>query len=635
MKYTLSLFFLSFSFLLFAQSPHSFNFQGVARDMDGNPLANKDIGLEFALIQGQPQGGIVYIESHQVTTQPTGLFSVQIGEGNALNGDIATIDWSQGPYYLRTGLDENGGQLYTVVGTSELLSVPYALYAASAGNDTWIENSDGIHYDGNVGISNETPKTKLHVSDGDIYVDRTNRGMIMKSPNGTCWRMTVSNLGESVWTQISCPGETNLSNSVLFDPPSLVFDLLEDTKTFTIENDGETDYAWVISHTGAELTISPNSGFLAAGESVVITVDIDRSSLETNVFEYELTFETDSQLEQTIAVTVDNFEEEKILLQGTVIDAGIDKLTDMIYVVYEQPNKLEAINPVTEQVMSMDLVKRPTCISISPDGQYASVGHDGGFSYIDLSTLQLDRYYDVSTEASDIIDAGAGWVYVMPRTDQWERLRCINLESGIESASTGNQIRANTTMKLHPSGDYIYGADRGLSPSDFEKYDIRDGVANYLYDSPYHGDFSFGGDLWVSEDGLRLYAASRNVFLTSENRENDMIYNGSLEGEYSISTLDHASETGRIATVLYDDNTWSGFPSNVVRIYEDEFLNFQSEIGIPPFLVPDGAGGGTVYQSQGHIGMFNQAGTAFYIFVQAEQGSGLINNWALAKMTIE
>jgi|GEM_PF-957186 len=634
MKFILSLFFFSFSFLLIAQSPTSFNFQGVARDMSGNPLPNKLIGLEFALIQGAPQGNIVYIESHQVTTQATGLFSVQIGKGNVLNGNIETIDWSQGPYYLRTGLDENGGQIYTIVGTSELLSVPYALYAANAGNEKWEENNQGIHYEGNVGINNDRPRSKLQVSDGDVYIDQINRGVIMKSPNGTCWRMTVTNLGQSEWDQITCPGESNLTNSVRFDPPSLVFNLLEDTRTFTIINDGEIDYTWTLGYMGAELSVSPNSGFLAAGESVLITVDIDRSNLETNIFEYTLNFESDSQLEKTIAITVDNFKEEKLLLEGTVVDAGIDSNTDNIIAVYEQPNKLEIINPSTQDIISMDLVKRPTCVSISPDGLYASVGHDGGFSYIDLNTQELARYYNVTTEASDIIDAGSGWVYVMPRTSQWERLRCINLESGEESLSTGNSIRANTAMKLHPSGDYIYGADRGSSPSDFEKYDIRNGVAAYMYDSPYHGDFSFGGDIWIAEDGIRLFAASRNVFLSSENQDNDMTYNGMLDGEYSISTLDHSSETGKIAAVLYDGATWNGFPSNIVNFYEDEFLNLQAEKLIPPFLVPDGMGSGTIYQSQGHIGMFNQSGTLFYLFVQAEQGSGLLNDWALAMIPV-
>lgn len=635
MKFSLSFLLLSFSFLLIAQSPNSFNFQGVARDMDGNPLPNKEIGLEFALIQGDPLGNIIYIESHQVTTQGTGLFSVQIGEGNVLNGDIATIDWSQGPYYLRTGLDEDGGQIYTIVGTSELLSVPYALYAANSGNQTWQENNLGIHYDGKVGINNESPQSRLHVSEGDVYIDQINKGVIMKSPNGTCWRMTVSNLGQSVWTQMSCPGEINLTNSVSFDPPSLTFALLENSKSFTILNDGEVDYSWTLSYMAAELNVSPNSGFLSAGQSIEITVDIDRSGLETNIFEYELNFESDSQLEIAIPVTVDNFKEEKLLLQGTVVDASIDNLTDNIIAVYEQPNKLEIINTSTQEITSMDLVKRPTCISISPDGQHASVGHDGGFSYIDLNTQQLVRYYNVTTEASDIIDAGSGWVYVMPRTDQWERLRCINLESGVESESTGNSIRANTTMKLHPSGDYIYGADNGLSPSDFEKYDIRNGVASYLYDSPYHGDFSFGGDIWIAEDGIRLFAGSRNVFLSSENQETDMTYNGKLDGEYSISTLDHSSASGRIATVFYGGNTWNGFPSNIVSIFEDEFLNLESEKTIPPFLVPDGMGSGTVYQSQGEIGMFNQSGTQFYLFVKAEQGSGLLNNWALTTIAID
>ena len=77
-------------------------------------------------------------------------------------------------------------------------------------------------------------------------------------------------------------------------------------------------------------------------------------------------------------------------------------------------------------------------------------------------------------------------------------------------------------MDLHPSGDYIYGADQGIFPSDIEKYDIRSGNLIYLYDSPYHGDYAMGGNLWISEDGLRIFTALGNVFRSSVNQDTDM-----------------------------------------------------------------------------------------------------------------
>ena len=129
----LSIFVLS-TLISLAQAPQSFNYQGVARDNAGNTLANQAVGLKMDLRQTSATGTIVFSESHSATTNQFGLFNLQIGTGNILVGDLNSVDWSQGPYFLEVSLDETGGTNYQSMGVSQLLSVPYALYAETSGN---------------------------------------------------------------------------------------------------------------------------------------------------------------------------------------------------------------------------------------------------------------------------------------------------------------------------------------------------------------------------------------------------------------------------------------------------------------------------------------------------------------------
>jgi len=119
---------------VFAQSPQSFNYQAVVRDVSGNALSNQPIGLRVAILQGSQNGAIVYQESFSPTTNLFGLANVMVGTGNVLNGVFATIDWANGPYYMQTAIDPSGGNAYAVMGTSQLISVPYALHAKTAEN---------------------------------------------------------------------------------------------------------------------------------------------------------------------------------------------------------------------------------------------------------------------------------------------------------------------------------------------------------------------------------------------------------------------------------------------------------------------------------------------------------------------
>jgi len=130
MKYLFPLVSILFVNTLFAQAPPSMSYQAVVRDAAGALINTGTVSIKTSILQGSATGVTVQTETHAATTNANGLASIQIGSINPLS----VIDWSNGPYFLKTEIDPTGGSNFTISGVSQLLSVPYALYAASSGN---------------------------------------------------------------------------------------------------------------------------------------------------------------------------------------------------------------------------------------------------------------------------------------------------------------------------------------------------------------------------------------------------------------------------------------------------------------------------------------------------------------------
>lgn len=284
---------LLFATSIMAQTPQMFNYQGVARDLSGDPMTNQDISIRASIVQSSVSGPEVYSETHNTSTNELGLFTLQIGEGTVESGVFSDISWGSDNHFLKIEMDVNGGTNYELIGVSKLASVPYALYAENG--SPWQESAGSIYYQGGnvgiqlsepqsnlevasdfrvsspfnrdrgytiqsgggqsihatndlittvdrsaeyrIGISNENTnfaikngvgqtlfiaravtqnvgvgvqlgenvKSKFQVRGGDIYIEDVDSGVIMKSPDGQCWRMTVSNLGQPVFNAITCP----------------------------------------------------------------------------------------------------------------------------------------------------------------------------------------------------------------------------------------------------------------------------------------------------------------------------------------------------------------------------------------------------------------------------------------------
>jgi hypothetical protein len=122
------------TFSLFSQAPQKMSYQAVIRDAGNNLVTSHAVGMRISILQGSATGTEIYKEIYNPNpqTNANGLVSIEIGGGIPLTGTFSTINWAAGPFFLKTETDPTGGTNYTITGTSQLLSVPYALYSATA-----------------------------------------------------------------------------------------------------------------------------------------------------------------------------------------------------------------------------------------------------------------------------------------------------------------------------------------------------------------------------------------------------------------------------------------------------------------------------------------------------------------------
>lgn len=185
-------FFASSAMEALAQSPQSIPYQAVARDANGNILGNQSLTIRMSVLDSIINGPVIYQEVHNATTNSLGLFTLNLGQGILPVGSFGSINWPLNAKFLKVEMLLPGQVSYTLMGTSQLLSVPYALHAKTVssipngtaiGNtpywngSTWTPNSSTLFNNGsNIGIGTTTPIARLTV-DSSIMVDAENGNM--------------------------------------------------------------------------------------------------------------------------------------------------------------------------------------------------------------------------------------------------------------------------------------------------------------------------------------------------------------------------------------------------------------------------------------------------------------------------
>ncbi|HTO14957.1 MAG TPA: hypothetical protein VLZ83_04265 [Edaphocola sp.] len=114
-----------------AQAPQKMSYQSIIRNAAGDLISATNVGMRISILKGSAAGTSVYKETQNITTNANGLASLDIGAGSVVSGTMANINWGNNSYYIKTEIDPTGGTNYSITGTSQLLSVPYALYSGS------------------------------------------------------------------------------------------------------------------------------------------------------------------------------------------------------------------------------------------------------------------------------------------------------------------------------------------------------------------------------------------------------------------------------------------------------------------------------------------------------------------------
>lgn len=148
----------------FAQSPQKMSYQTIIRNGSGALVTNTTIGVKISILQNSATGTVVFAERHTPTTNTNGLASLEIGTGTVITGSFVTINWATTNYYLKTETDIAGGTNYTISSTTQMLSVPYALYAANSGGN-WTLNGNAVTRNNFIGSTN----------DSDVLFKRNNK----------------------------------------------------------------------------------------------------------------------------------------------------------------------------------------------------------------------------------------------------------------------------------------------------------------------------------------------------------------------------------------------------------------------------------------------------------------------------
>ena len=290
-------------------------------------------------------------------------------------------------------------------------------------------------------------------------------------------------------------------------------------------------------------------------------------------------------------------------LAHNVVDAEFSKALNAVVMVSSLPrHALYVYDLATGTEKQLNLNKLPVAVSISPDGNLAAVGHDALVTHVDLRTVgqasPTVRLLNLSSNTSDLVLDGRGTVHVFPATDQWVKVHSIVVATNVETlANTFPWPYAGNRARLHPSGDTIYAANNGLSPDNIENYHVETGTVSLIGDSRYHGDYAMCGNLWISDDGARIYTACGATFAASTVPANDMLYAGTLPlstSTYygyriqSASALAATKEVALIEQPWYECQAFAGMLSSCyshLNLYDSDFLTQTARYSFPPVVV--------------------------------------------------
>ncbi len=174
-----------------AQVPQGFKYQTAIRDNNGAVIANKLVAIKLSLLTGSANGTAVYSEVHNVATNDFGVANLNVGNGTINSGNFSTIDWGNNTFFLKTEVDINNGTNFTFMGSSQLLSVPFAMYAAKSANAADDKDKDSTNELQAISLNNNN--LQLNKNGGSVDLTKYDKDSQQLVLNGNTLSITKGN----------------------------------------------------------------------------------------------------------------------------------------------------------------------------------------------------------------------------------------------------------------------------------------------------------------------------------------------------------------------------------------------------------------------------------------------------------
>lgn len=409
---------------------------------------------------------------------------------------------------------------------------------------------------------------------------------------------------------------------------------LQDLFVNAVEVDDENDISYIshsIRSNKVELKFDyTNAEYLKAGShSATFRVDICydfscRSPVDGSPFEFDVEYNVNRFPSETTLINPTARTE----LNHDVIDAEYSSQLNSIVIASSLPRNsvyiydLDDISNVNEIALSLT----PTSVSVLNAGNSNKIviGHDAKITYLDFnaanSAISVKKLLDVPVDVFDLVATDQA-VYAVLNGYQSGELQRIDISDNTITSSGYPPIYGRSKIKLHPNLKSTYLADNGLSPSDIEKINIQTIPPSSPTDSPYHGDYSMCGDLWISNDGNRIYTACGNTFRSSDTESQDMIYTGrlplisdSIYGGYNMASITESNSKNEVAVVEFQPNEICNETGEIdtciytLSIFSKDFLNRISALAFDRVTVS-----GDEYYEKPAFTFYNKAGDSVFV----------------------
>ena len=263
--------------LLWGQAPQKMTYQSVIRNSSDALVTSSVVGIQISILQSSSTGVAVYIETHSPTTNANGLATIEIGSGTIVAGNFSSIDWSAGPYFLKTDTDPSGGTVYSISGTAELLSVPYALYAENSfsGDYNDLTNTPAIP----TNTSDLVNDSGFITSPNDADSDPTNELQSLSQAGST---VSLSNGGGSITINDNDSDPVNEIQSLSLNGQDIT---ISGGNTITLPSGGANtlDQAYDQGGAGAGRVITIDAGEIELINGTVNGIGLRASTTNTGV----------------------------------------------------------------------------------------------------------------------------------------------------------------------------------------------------------------------------------------------------------------------------------------------------------------------------------------------------------------